>query len=75
MTLSICGSLIEKNTVNSYGSGIFFVSNDKTGDVELTDTTIRNNCGGSWYQLDGISKHEETPVAQNGSTSLSGCEQ
>lgn len=74
MTLSLCGTLIENNEAIAHGSGIFFVSNDKTGDVKLTDTTIRNNCGGSWYGLEGISKHDETPVEQNGTTTLSGCD-
>ncbi len=74
MTLSLCGTLIEKNEVISYGSGIFFVSNNMTGDIKLKDTTIRNNCGGSWYDLPGISKHGVTPVEQTGSTMLSGCD-
>jgi len=41
MTLSLCGSLLEKNEVNSFGSGIFFVSNDHTGNVVIKDSVIR----------------------------------
>src|SRR5690606_41419565 len=43
MTLSICGSLIEHNTVNAHGSAIFFISNNKTGDVILEESIIREN--------------------------------
>lgn len=72
MTLDICGTIIENNTVNSHGSAIFFVSNNHTGDIVLEDTTIRNNCGGSWYQEVGISRHDDTPVAETNMT-YEGC--
>jgi hypothetical protein len=63
MTLSICGSLIEENTVIQHGSAIFFVSNDHTGDITLKDSVIRNNTGGSWYPTrPQISGHEDTPI-------------
>jgi hypothetical protein len=74
MTLAICGSLIERNTVNTHGSAIFFISNNKTGDVIVEDSVIRDNCGGSWYQEPGISRHPETPVDVSGST-LTECEE
>lgn len=74
MTLAICGSLIEKNTVNAHGSAIFFISNNKTGDMIIEDSTIRDNCGGSWYQEPGISRHPETEVDVSGST-LTECEE
>ena len=60
MTLSIFGSLIEKNEVNAYGSAIFFVTNDHSGDIRIEDSTIRDNIGGSWYELPGISMHNDT---------------
>jgi hypothetical protein len=60
MTLSILGTLIEHNTVNAYGSAIFFISNDHTGDICVDTSIIRNNTGGSWYVLPGISMHEDT---------------
>lgn len=72
MTLSVCGTLIENNRVNEHGSAIFFVSNDKTGDVRLEASTLRNNCGGTWYQEPGISAHDETPILIVDST-LSEC--
>lgn len=61
MTLSILGTRIENNKVNAYGSGIFFVTNDHSGDIKLDNTTIENNIGGSWYPvLPGISMHADT---------------
>lgn len=64
MTLRIFGTKIENNSVNAYGSGIFFISNDHTGNIVIADSVIRNNVGGSWYLLyPGISAHADTPIA------------
>jgi hypothetical protein len=60
MTLSICGSLIEHNDVKAYGSAIFFVSNDMTGTLRIHDSVIRDNTGGGWNVLPGISMHDTT---------------
>lgn len=61
MTLTILGTLIEKNRVNAFGSAIFFVTNDHTGDIRIDNSVIRNNIGGSWYPLyPGISMHSDT---------------
>jgi hypothetical protein len=60
MTLSICGSRIEHNDVKAYGSAIFFVSNDMTGTLRIHDSTIRDNTGGGWNVLPGISMHDTT---------------
>jgi hypothetical protein len=60
-TLSVCGTLIEDNDVNAYGSGIFFVNNDHGGLLRLDRTTVRNNTGGGWNVLPGVSMHEDTP--------------
>ena len=62
MTLSLCGTLIEHNEVESYGSGIFFVTNDHTGNIKLEETVLRLNTGGSWYARPGISMHEDTRI-------------
>ncbi|HEX8548077.1 MAG TPA: hypothetical protein VF691_14040 [Cytophagaceae bacterium] len=63
MTLTILGSVIEKNEVNAYGSGIFFVSNNHTGNIKIDQSTIRSNIGGSWYpKYIGISMHDDTPI-------------
>lgn len=68
MTLSICGSLIEYNEVNAHGSAIFFVTNDHSGDIRIHDSIIRNNIGGSWYALPGISMHDDTATDIQNST-------
>jgi len=61
MTLSIFGTRIEKNKVNAYGSSIFFVTNDHTGDIKISDSKIQNNFGGSWYpKYRSISMHADT---------------
>jgi hypothetical protein len=60
MTLTLYGTLIEHNEVNAYGSAIFFVTNDMTGSLHIEDSVIRNNTGGSWYTLPGISMHPTT---------------
>jgi hypothetical protein len=61
MTLTILGTLIEKNTVNAYGSAIFFVTNDHTGEIHIDQSVIQNNTGGSWYPVfPGISMHSDT---------------
>jgi hypothetical protein len=68
MTLSLCGTLIEHNSVNAYGSAIFFVSNNHDGTLRITDSVIRNNTGGSWYLLPGISAHSDTVLEITNST-------
>jgi hypothetical protein len=60
MTLSVCGTRIENNQVNAFGSGIFFVSNNHEGTLRVEDSVIRNNEGGGWNVLPGISMHEDT---------------
>jgi len=63
MRLTISNSLIEKNEVNAYGSGIFFVTNNHTGDIVLNNSTVSNNVGGSWYAVHpNISAHSDTPI-------------
>jgi hypothetical protein len=68
MTLSLCGTLIEHNDVRAYGSAIFFVSNDHSGTLRIENSTIRNNSGGGWNVLPGISMHEDTNREISGST-------
>ncbi|HET7539299.1 MAG TPA: hypothetical protein VFK05_05485 [Polyangiaceae bacterium] len=63
MTLTILGSLIEHNEVKAYGSAVFFVSNDHSGNIVIEDSTITNNVGGSWYPTyPQISNHDDTPI-------------
>jgi hypothetical protein len=68
MTLSLCGTLLEHNSVNAYGSAIFFVSNNHDGTLRITDSVIRNNTGGAWYLLPGISAHSDTVLEINNSS-------
>jgi len=68
MTLSICGTLIEQNEVNAYGAAIFFVTNDHSGTLRIHDSTIRDNIGGSWHILPGISMHDDTNTDIQNST-------
>jgi hypothetical protein len=42
-TLTVCGSLIEHNSANEGGGAIFFVSDDDTGSLVITDSTLRAN--------------------------------
>ena len=63
MTLTLCGTTIEHNTVNAYGSAIFFVSNDHSGNIVIDQSVIQNNVGGSWYPaVNGISMHDDTSI-------------
>jgi hypothetical protein len=61
MTLTVLGTLIEKNKVNAYGSAIFFVTNDHSGNIRIDSCIMRDNIGGSWYPVfPGISMHSDT---------------
>jgi hypothetical protein len=60
MTLSVCGTRIEENRVRAFGSGIFFVSNNHDGVLQVEDSVVRANSGGGWNVLPGISMHEDT---------------
>ncbi len=65
MTLSLCGTRLEYNEVNSYGSAIFFVSNNHDGTIQIEDSIIRNNTNHSnhpWEILPGISGHDDTTM-------------
>jgi hypothetical protein len=59
-TLSICGSLIQNNRVNAFGSGVFFVNNDHGGLLSIDSSVLRRNTGGGWNVLPGVSMHEDT---------------
>jgi len=60
MTLALYGTLVEHNEVSAFGSAIFFISNDHSGTLHIEDSTLRQNLGGSWYELPGISMHSDT---------------
>lgn len=63
MTLTLLGTRVEYNEVNAHGSGIFFVTNDHSGEILLDGATVANNRGGSWYPvLPDISMHADTSI-------------
>ncbi len=63
MKLTLLGTRVEYNQVNAYGSGIFFVTNDHSGEILLDGATVANNQGGSWYpELPDISMHADTKI-------------
>jgi hypothetical protein len=69
MTLTLCGTRMEYNKVNAFGSAIFFVSNNHTGNIVIDRSVITNNLGGSWYPTyPQISNHDDTPIQVTGST-------
>jgi hypothetical protein len=48
IVLNITSSLIEDNNANEGGSAVFFVSNDKSGTITITDSITRNNPRGTF---------------------------
>jgi hypothetical protein len=63
MELTVNGSQLSHNQVNAYGSAILFVSNNHTGSISITDSTITGNVGGSWYpSYPQISAFADTPI-------------
>ncbi|HEX4049738.1 MAG TPA: hypothetical protein VHY19_02510 [Steroidobacteraceae bacterium] len=63
MVLTVDGSQLSQNSVNAYGSAIFFVSDDLTGSIAITDSSITANTGGSWYPTyPQISNEPSTPI-------------
>ena len=55
MTLDVRGTRIEGNTSNHEGgSGIFYVSNDRSGSVAILGSTLRNNTGDGFSTYPGI---------------------
>ena len=69
MTLMILGTCIKYNRVNAYGSAIFFVTNDHSGNIKIDQSVIINNIGGSWYPVyPQISMHADTPIEVTNST-------
>lgn len=69
MTLSLDGTMIKHNEVNTHGSSIFFVSNDSTGNISIANSTIQFNMGGTWYPIyPSISCHSSTTINVTNST-------
>jgi hypothetical protein len=47
MRLTLEGSIIAYNQANTHGSGIFFVTNNHSGDIVINNSTIEDNVGGT----------------------------
>jgi hypothetical protein len=48
MTLRVLGTRVEYNSANEGGSAIFFVSNDRSGNLLIQDSVLRNNPRGAF---------------------------
>ncbi|XAN38903.1 hypothetical protein VKK44_27405 [Micromonospora schwarzwaldensis] len=42
-TVKLAGTIVERNTANEGGGAIFFVSNNRTGTLSITSSTLRRN--------------------------------
>jgi hypothetical protein len=51
--ITICGDAILNNAagMNAFGGGIFFTSDDYSGVLTITDSTITGNTGGHWTNV------------------------
>jgi hypothetical protein len=49
----VCGDDIENNAagMGAFGGGIFFTSDDFSGTLSITDSTVTGNTGGSWTNV------------------------
>jgi hypothetical protein len=55
MTLALCRVRMTGNTANEGGGAVFFVSNDRTGHLVITDSTLSGNpSAGGWDTQPGI---------------------
>ncbi|MEO7111887.1 MAG: hypothetical protein ABI183_15700 [Polyangiaceae bacterium] len=52
IVMNLTSSLIEDGMANEGGTAIFFVSNNKTGSINITDSTTRNNPKGTFETAD-----------------------
>jgi hypothetical protein len=66
--ITICGDDIENNAAgtNAFGGGIFFTSDDFSGVLSITDSTITGNTGGHWTSVkSGAITNAGTAVGTN----------
>jgi len=49
----LCGDAVLNNAAgkNAFGGGLFFTSDDLSGTLSITDTTMTGNTGGSWTSV------------------------
>jgi hypothetical protein len=53
-TLSLAGTLIEDNHAREGGGAVFFVSNDRTGTLDLHGATLKNNPSAGFETFPGV---------------------
>jgi hypothetical protein len=53
IVLNITASLLENNVANEGGSAVFFVSNDRSGSINITDSLTQNNPRGT-FETSGL---------------------
>jgi hypothetical protein len=72
IVLNITSSLIENNVANEGGSAVFFVSNNQTGSITITDSITRNNPRGTFETpaLPGFYVIAKNPAQVNNSQIL-----
>jgi hypothetical protein len=68
IALNVCGAAMNDNHANEGGSAIFFVSNDKTGNIAVTNSVLTNNPKGTFETLPGLFVQAQNPVTTTGST-------
>ena len=54
MTLSVTGSLFVDNRANEGGGAIFFVSDDRTGTMAISDSTLERNPNNRFHNASGL---------------------
>lgn len=53
-SLELCGVTLEQNSANEGGGALAFISNDRTGTLRITRSTLRNNPSGRFETSPGI---------------------
>jgi hypothetical protein len=52
--LNLCGSTLAHNSANEGGGAVFFVSNDRSGSLSITDSTLTDNASGQFENFPGM---------------------
>jgi hypothetical protein len=52
--VTVAGSIIENNTANAGGGALFYVSNDHSGTLEVSHSTLKHNHSGQFQTFPGI---------------------
>jgi hypothetical protein len=68
IALKVCGAAMHDNHANEGGSAIFFVSNDQTGTIAVTNSVLTNNPKGTFETLPGIFVKAKSAADTTGST-------